>query len=776
MDNQLHPGMDWNATVGPPPDRDDFDLPNYQDTLRSLEIPPYPTMKTFSFPIRSTPKQGSSSFDSPISPPAPSAPSPSMQILGPAPWKQYQQDPNRPPDSPEHQLEEDKMNAHIADAMNKLDVRDVPWRFHGKSSPHHLFMTFNEFRNARNGNNFLDGLKAAQRVEYWRVPEWELVIADEGTEPIDYRIWPEEGFDQVLIEAYFEYTNFHLPLLNRLVFDRNYSSGLYKTHHDFAKVCLMVFANGARYVDDERVYWPIEEATTDEGKDRLRTDKDGTLKYSAGWIYLRALLKMGKSLMQGPKLYDFQCQVLICAFLHGSAVPHLTWLLSGVGLRSAQEIGIHVRSILLHADPTERALYNRAFWCLYHIDRINCAGIGRSVAIQDTDFDADYPIVVDDEYWDTGDSERDFKQPENAGVPKIAAFIHMLKLDHVIGAALRTIYAINKLPEHRADPPGRRAVVIELDSALNAWADAVPDGLRWDPTRADQQLFEQSAVLYSYYYYCQIFVHRPFIPTPKHADTTGLPSLAICHNASRSIVNILDTVLRRGRQFGVLPGRALNIHFMLPAWIAAVVLLITIYSSKQQTRERERALADVQRCISAMKEMELTWRQAGKLTDFLNEVAKEAQTLGDLPPQQGQKRPRQPSQISMTPVEQSSGSSDPPTPPNLFGIGPYCYPPGSKMHPRGEGNTRAANDENTQPNGSAPGLNGGDLKSYSSVPEANGGTESQSANDGDSGSLFDATMLEPFYGSLGDIAGWDFPSSAMEDENDIWAQLFSGNT
>lgn len=160
----------------------------------------------------------------------------------------------------------------------------------------------------------------------------------------------------------------------------------------------------------------------------MRTDKDGTLKYSAGWIYLRALLKMGKSLMQGPKLFDFQGQVLLCAFLNGSAVPHLTWLVSGVGLRSAQEIGIHVRSILLHADPVERALYNRAFWCLYHIDRQNCAAIGRSVAMQDTDFDADYPIAVDDEFWETSDPARNFKQPDGAGVPKVAAFIHTLKL------------------------------------------------------------------------------------------------------------------------------------------------------------------------------------------------------------------------------------------------------------------------------------------------------------------------------------------------------------
>lgn len=112
------------------------------------------------------------------------------------------------------------------------------------------------------------------------------------------------------------------------------------------------------------MYWRIDDAVTEESKERQRIDKDGMLRYSAGWIYLRAFLKIGKSMMQCPQLFDLQNQVLICTFLHGSSVPHLTWLLSGASLRSAQEIGIHVRSILLHADPIERVFYNRAFWCL----------------------------------------------------------------------------------------------------------------------------------------------------------------------------------------------------------------------------------------------------------------------------------------------------------------------------------------------------------------------------------------------------------------------------
>ena len=699
------------TTVGPTPDRDDYEHSEYQDTLRGLGIPPYPAVKPY------TPTQS-------VSP----APAP---LLGPKPWSHYEQDPNRPPPEPVHEMEHDAMHAAMVNAMHKLDVKDSHWRFHGKASPYHLVMMFNDMRFARNGSNVFEGLRQTKRNEYWMVPEWEIVIANEGLHNVDFSIWPDPDLAIRLVDAYFSYTNYHFPLLNRVIFTRSYELGLYKTNHDFAKVCLMIFANGSRYVDDERVYWPLDDAMTEEGKERLRNDRDGTLKYSAGWTYLRALLKMGRSVMQGPNLFDFQCQVLICLFLHGSAVPHLTWIVSGMGLRAAQEIGIHVRSILLHTDPIERALYNRAFWCLYHIDRMNCAAIGRSVALQDTDFDADYPIAVDDEYWDTGDPQRNFIQPIDAGVPKVAAFIHTLKLDHIIGAALRTIYAINKLP--RADVVAQRAVVVELDSALNAWADAVPDGLRWDPTRSDHKLFEQSAVLYVHYYYCQILVHRPFIEIGKHSESIGLPSLAICSNASRSICNIIEAVMRRGRQSGALPGRILPVQLMLPAWIAAIVLLVSVYSGKQQASERERAIADVRRCVTAMKELELTWRQAGKLTDVMAEFAREVEGDGFCaPPPQGQKRAhREPSFDGAHGNMAARGSGNagpPPTPPLLA----------------------AFHHMQTQPS------------NYVAPAAYQGKTES----------LFNTSIFEPFYGQFAD--GSSGGISRPEDDGDIWAQLFAG--
>ena len=608
---RLHPGFDYTSIVGPLPDRDSFDSAAYQAELNALHIPAYPAIKRFSPP---TPRAVTS----------PSGSSPAAPILGPEPWKPFERDPNRPLSDSDHMAEQHQAMVH---AITKLEVKDVPLRFHGRASAHHLVLTLSELRRRQglpvDSNNWIESVQRSQRPIFWRVPPWEMTIANDGQRSVDFSSWPSPDLARRLIEAYFTYHNLYFPLLNKNVFEKQYKAELFRNHSDFAKVCLMVFANGARHVDDERVYWSAEE-------DESFTQDPALHQYSAGWHWLRASLKVGRSIMKSPNLFDFQAQVLTCLFLQGATLPHLGWIVSGLGLRSAQELGIHVRSILQKADPVERALYNRAFWCLYHIDRYNCAAIGRSVALQDSDFDADYPIEVDDQFWETGDPKHNFIQPPEAGISKISAFVHLLKLDHIIGATLRTIYAINKEADYQADHSHERSVVIQLDSALNSWADVVPDDLRWDPNRKDEELFLQSALLYCYYYYCQILIHRPYIPTSPEASSTGMPSLAICCNAARTIANIADTVIKRRKRSNKsrhITGSCVPVHYVLPTWTSAAVLLVSIYSGKQQSAERERSVADVLKCLATLRELEKTWRQAGKLVDVLADVSKDLDSL-----------------------------------------------------------------------------------------------------------------------------------------------------
>lgn len=98
--------------------------------------------------------------------------------------------------------------------------------------------------------------------------------------------------------------------------------------------------------------------------------------------------------------------------------------------------------ICSHTDSTLRFI-RRCCRCLYGMDRSTAAVLGRPLTIHDEDIDVDYPMDVDDEYWETDDPALAFQQP--AGKPsRVSGFIALLKLHQINGYCLRTIYSINK--------------------------------------------------------------------------------------------------------------------------------------------------------------------------------------------------------------------------------------------------------------------------------------------------------------------------------------------
>jgi hypothetical protein len=112
-------------------------------------------------------------------------------------------------------------------------------------------------------------------------------------------------------------------------------------------------------------------------------------------------------------------------------------------------------------------------------------------------------------------------------------------------------------------PQWEQRIVAELDSSLNKWIDSVPDHrtrptppgslsltypllVRWDPNRENLLFFNQSATLFTNYYFVQILIHRPFISPPSKPSSMTFPSLAICTNAARSCCHVADIQNQRG--------------------------------------------------------------------------------------------------------------------------------------------------------------------------------------------------------------------------------------
>ncbi|KAJ3553324.1 hypothetical protein NP233_g12670 [Leucocoprinus birnbaumii] len=330
-----------------------------------------------------------------------------------------------------------------------------------------------------------------------------------------------------------------------------------------------------------------------------------------------------KSFLNPPQLYDLQFYSLSVLFLQGSSAPQACWAMVGVGIRLAQDVGAHRKRKATDSPLTvEDELWKRAFWVLASIDRHVSAALGRPCAIHDEDFDVDLPVDCDDEYWEHPDPEKRWKQPP--GKPsRVSFFLCFLKLNQVLAFSLRTIYSINKskILLGFVGDQWEQHIVAELDSALNHFVDSVPDHLRWDPNREDKRFFNQSVVLWSTYYHIQILIHRPFIPSPSKPSPLSFPSLAICTNAARSCIHVVDVQYRR------MPLTSPQVQ--MAVFTAGIVLLLSIWGGKKSglSTDQSKEMADVHKCMAVLKGNEVRWHSAGRLWDILYELA----SVGDLP-------------------------------------------------------------------------------------------------------------------------------------------------
>ncbi|KAF8236580.1 hypothetical protein L208DRAFT_637341 [Tricholoma matsutake] len=442
-----------------------------------------------------------------------------------------------------------------------------------------LIKTAMEMQRASNGGkasgspDFSENLRPA----FWNAHPWEYVPSEHPSP----QYFPDSDLLMHLIQLFFDNVNIHAPLLHRPTFERFVRDNLHLNDHLFGASVLAVCAVASRYSNDARVIL--------EGTDSL---------YSSGWQWFRQIKPFQRPISQVPSIYELQTYL-------GTSTPEACWPLIGVGIRFAQDVGAHRRRSNRKLS-VEGELWNRAFWVLICFDTILCSFLGRPRATNCKDYDLDLPMDCDDEYWRITDTTISFEQPP--GKPsRIASFITYLKLMEILDAAQRTIYSVNRSTRLLERPLDDHKVVTELDSELNKWVDSVPDHLRWDPQKQDPVFFEQSAMLYSAYYHIQILIHRPFIPSPMRPSPLPFPSLAICTNAARSCIHLMELESRKG--FMPLP----QIQMALTS--SAIVLLLNVWAGKLSgfSGDPGKDMQGVVNSLNVMRTYETRWLSAGRM-------------------------------------------------------------------------------------------------------------------------------------------------------------------
>ncbi|KAH9917920.1 fungal-specific transcription factor domain-containing protein [Epithele typhae] len=416
------------------------------------------------------------------------------------------------------------------------------------------------------------------------------------------------------------------------------------------------------YWDNLEMYTPLLHRPTfdgylDEGK-HLTDRGFGSVVLLSGWHWFERVDQARWSVLDRPKLEDLQVCVLTASYLVGTHSPQSGWNIIGLGIRLAQDVGCHRKKMYKPNPSVEDELWKRAFWCLLAFDRMGSFGLGRPAAIHDEDFDTEPLLEVDDEYWLNDDPGLCFKQPE--GKPSRVAFTNCFaRLQKILTFASRTVYSINKskLSLGYVGANWEQRIVADLDSALNRWIDTIPEHLKWEnQSSADDFFMGQSSTLYSHYYFAQICVHRPFIPSPNKPSRLPFPSLTICTNAARSCTHVLDIYFQR-------TGRALTMQ-RLPLFTAGLVLLLNMWGSKKAGLPFSPNMDDVQKCVTMLKSLQGRAKATSTFLEILNTLV----SIGDfnMPKSPQPAPPPGPSNLSdgvlQSPFFRNTVTHDPNTP------------------------------------------------------------------------------------------------------------------
>ncbi|KAF9268428.1 hypothetical protein L218DRAFT_615739 [Marasmius fiardii PR-910] len=500
--------------------------------------------------------------------------------------------------------------------LKNMSFQHLYRRQFGKSSNYMLVQSaMDSRRDVLRDPNFTKAFFTRhKRLEFWEPSSWQ----SKPHRPEPPLTFPEDDLLCDVVDLYFTKVNPIFPLLHRTTFERLTAEGLHLRNRSFGAVVLAVCAIGARQSNDPR---NLSEGTTSE--------------HSLGWRWFSQVPLIRDSFTDPPSLYDLQLLSLCVIYLQTTSTPQAAWTLVGIGIRSAQEMGVHRKPV--HSQSTvEEELFKRAFWFLISTDLFFSSFMGRPRATTSDDFDLDLPIECDDEFWENPDPEKAFVQPE--GKPSIVSFFTtLLRLLDIVSFAQRTLYAVRKSELWSgmgiSGIDWKRKAVMQLDSALNNFVDTIPEHherlpVKWNPKNPDPVFFQQSAMLHAFYHWVQIQIHRPFIPRPGQEAVLALPSLEICTNAARKIIHTVE-VLQSCSHADILT-LELAPYIITPLFTSALILLVGIWRQKPGATpifEPPKDMTDVYLSLQLMQQLESRYSAAGRRSDLLNVVL----AIGQLP-------------------------------------------------------------------------------------------------------------------------------------------------
>ncbi|KAK7531940.1 C6 transcription factor [Phyllosticta citribraziliensis] len=279
-------------------------------------------------------------------------------------------------------------------------------------------------------------------------------------------------------------------------------------------------------------------------------------------FYRRALHLSRGQMMRCSSLETVQLLLLMSQYLQGTQKSLQTFIIHGLAVKGAFQLGLHSKEATLHLTPVEREFRKRTWFGIVIVDRTMSMTFGRPASVPADYVRLDLPVL-----------ERMVDPTAEPSVTKdmsVSFYNATITLYNIMYDTVKTCYGgnlgCNDAPTHTLDVVTR---IYGLEKQLHEWKSSLPPGLSLrtsaespSPSDADTDRNRARTILALRFLNLRILVNRPIVvdlldavgrpddapPQYSLVRQVGTNNLATCISSAMEIIAIVSTTVSPQQQ------------------------------------------------------------------------------------------------------------------------------------------------------------------------------------------------------------------------------------
>ncbi|KAK9777755.1 putative Transcription factor domain-containing protein [Seiridium cardinale] len=348
---------------------------------------------------------------------------------------------------------------------------------------------------------------------------------------------------------------------------------------------------------------------------------DGKSSRFPGLDYYEKALLLHYASHGEVSLEAVQCLALLAMCSAGWNTLTQSWNYAGRAVRAAQDLGMHLSNLTPTGlrpenDPAmvlRQQMSRRIWWSVYCLDR--------PMAAQDSDCHCELPLDISDndlEGWCRNPQQSPQQPSTSTSMTGFLAFARLCR----IGGKIQQLYSPSRIREVSNPAKAKRYLrtIESLDRSLNEWLAGLPDDIRFSANNLDRSPdLTMCVIMFIVHAGSLLNLYRTLIGSLNQSlpGLGAIDAVSHCVSAARSCINAAELV----REL-VPPSHhlAFCVHYLT---LSGLVLL------RMPGSPRDQALADVQKCVTFLKDLEVTWSGASKSRAIIEQLMRDPPTRSE---------------------------------------------------------------------------------------------------------------------------------------------------